>query len=135
MKKLILMIAAMLLVASTAMAVDREFVTLQNAATGTLGESYGSIAGFTEPMINVGCEVSSSPTVTVNWRVNGTLESVTSLPTHSSANAIISVGTCTVASCYRSSVGSPVTALQSVVSAATTTAVVKVKCLGTKPSK
>lgn len=134
MKSIAFLVLAVLFVACPVIAgpyIWSETATIQNAATGTTAEVASSSFVFQHPVKFIGCDVSTSPTGTVKFRLEGNEGFLASFPTHSTSMAIISNSTCTIAGCYYTAVDKPVRVIRSVVSTATdTTKVVTVTCTG-----
>ena len=108
-----------------------EAAQLQSAATGTTSEVAGAAYVVQKPISSIGCSVQSSPTATVNYRVEGGTWYLASWPSSSAVSAIVTQATCSWSSCYFAATGKPVGAIRSVVSTpSNTTATIKVMCIG-----
>ena len=134
MKKIILVFLAIVLLAAVAFAggssVFWQSITLYSAATNTIGAVTGTPGQFDNPIDNLACTVTSTPTTSVILQINGDV----TLNRAFDANGIISASTCTTPPCYMPiSTGKPLREVVSIVtSSITTTAVVTVTCVGSQ---
>jgi len=116
---------------SAGIAAYHEVYTLYSGATGTTAEVNSTAKVFQYPVKTYGCTISSSPSTTVLFRLEGTTDHVVSWATNSTSLALITQTTCTNFPCYVSTTDKPATTIRTVTTTpSSTTSTVTEVCAG-----